>query len=309
MDLGVQVGQGLRTGANGFFYCDVVARNRTRTTVRSSLFEDKNFVIPSACALPVVRRQAEVRDAFVVRSERLPGVALAFQDWALPEHASAACARPLPSHAAHYVRKAATAKIGAKALPTLSAVAPNARPSNPRTGAAARFWYMLPDFAARHQPDLFMARVNSLTPKAQLNLGRKSLIDANFSTLWLEPDARISVHALLAYLNSVIAAVLMEHIGTVMGGGALKLEATHLRTLPIPKFSASTLSKLSRLGKSLSRITGQRTHEVRVAIDEIVAREIYGKRRAVIGLQQLRSSLNSKLVARQHRPSKTRSRV
>jgi hypothetical protein len=168
---------------------------------------------------------------------------------------------------------------------------------------------MLPDFAARHQPDLFMARVNSLTPKAQLNLGRKSLIDANFSTLWLEPDARISVHALLAYLNSVIAAVLMEHIGTVMGGGALKLEATHLRTLPIPKFSASTLSKLSRLGKSLSRITGQRTHEVRVAIDEIVAREIYGKRRAVIGLQQLRSSLNSKLVARQHRPSKTRSRV
>ena len=43
----------------------------------------------------------------------------------------------------------------------------------------------------------------------------------------------------------------MEEYGTVMGGGALKLEATQIKKLPIPVFSSDSVEKLSALGKQL----------------------------------------------------------
>ncbi len=45
----------------------------------------------------------------------------------------------------------------------------------------------------------------------------------------------------------------MEAIGTPLGGGALKLEATHLRRMLLPKLSNDVRVKLHELGQSLSR--------------------------------------------------------
>jgi len=59
------------------------------------------------------------------------------------------------------------------------------------------------------------------------------LIDANFSTVWAE-NSRWRARSIEALLNSSWARACMEAIGTPMGGGALKLEATHLRRLPMP---------------------------------------------------------------------------
>lgn len=39
----------------------------------------------------------------------------------------------------------------------------------------------------------------------------------------------------------------MEALGAILGGGALKLEATHLRQLPVPKFSSASKRQLDEL--------------------------------------------------------------
>lgn len=41
----------------------------------------------------------------------------------------------------------------------------------------------------------------------------------------------------------------MEAVGTPMGGGALKLEATHLRRLPIPRLPEDQIRKMDELGR------------------------------------------------------------
>ena len=122
--LGVQVGQGLRTGANGFFYASVKTRNKTTTTVASALFDGETVRLPSACVWPVVRKQADVGGRWSVDVDALKGVVLAFHGWALPERAMPARACALDDKAAQYIRRAAHAKVGEKCLPTLTARVP-----------------------------------------------------------------------------------------------------------------------------------------------------------------------------------------
>lgn len=43
----------------------------------------------------------------------------------------------------------------------------------------------------------------------------------------------------------------MEALGTPLGGGALKLEATHLKQLPIPLLSMEDIGWLTRAGHTL----------------------------------------------------------
>ena len=81
------------------------------------------------------------------------------------------------------------------------------------------------------------------------------MIDANFSTLWIEASTETSLAraALLALLSSAWAAAVFESTGTVMGGGALKLEATHLRRVLLPRPDEDAEAALVELGESLSR--------------------------------------------------------
>ena len=69
----------------------------------------------------------------------------------------------------------------------LTAVKPNIRKFDPKKKLQApRFWYMLPAFTKRHNPDLFVPRVNNSYPKTRINNDHQYLIDANFSTLWID---------------------------------------------------------------------------------------------------------------------------
>ena len=163
----------------------------------------------------------------------------------------------------------------------LSAVKPNIRKGRPEASVPPRFWYMLPDFSQRHRPDLFIARIISGSPKAWLNIDRKCIVDANFATLWIE-EQNISKHALLALLNSAWTAAALEYSASVMGGGALKVEATHLRRLPIPPLSPDSTSCLTRLGKSLMRAKSEEKVEaILYEIDMEVASAALG--RAAVG--------------------------
>lgn len=306
--MGVEVGQGLRTGANAFFYAEVTARKKTVTTVSSALLEHETLKVPSACALPVVRKQADVGSALAVEVDMLGGAVLAFHGWALPEHAADAHARALGDDAARYIRRAAEAKVADKVLTTLTAVAPNVRKANARTGAPARFWYMLPDFAPRHRPDLFVARVNSETPRVVLNPGRQALVDANFSTLWLNAGARVTAAAVFAFLNSSLAAALFEHTGSVMGGGALKLEATHLRSLPVPALTVKAWRRLDTLGSDLAATAPEDRQALVRRINEVLCRAMFGAAEFATKVAELHAVIRQKQAARsKNHDSSTRS--
>jgi hypothetical protein len=277
---GIRVGQGLRTGCNSFFYVDACGEDTGRyVRVRSSsAYGDREFEVPANAVRPALRRQSELS---LVEAGRAPsGRVLDLRLWVLPEDASAVadaastyrdCREPMPEtmpeELARYVRLAATAAIGdretGKAAPELTAVRTNVR-AHRRSAVTPRFWYMVPDFAPRHLPAAFVARVIGEIPWVEMNLADPILIDANFSTFW-SADKHWSGSALKALLNSTWCRLLMEALGTPMGGGALKLEAAHMRKLPMPAFSKEAREHLHIEGLTLRRNSfkaGQRVDEI-----------------------------------------------
>ena len=276
---GVAVGQGLRTGANGFFYADGERRGREVALAFAGPLAGLTAKTTVTFAQPVLRRQSELPEGFVVSPTRASGWALDLRGHALPEDMGegdlvSAPYQPMPAEVAMLVRAAARANFGTTDKPSkiweLTAVSPNIRVAS--RGAPARHWYMLPKFAPRHLPDLLLARVNSATPKAYLNEGRACLIDANFSTMWTMPSSKWGAKALLAFMNSGWAQAVIERSGAVMGGGALKVEATHLRRFPVPPLDESQLRRLGELGTRLA--AGERVEDAITETDRVVAQAL-----------------------------------
>lgn len=266
---GWRAGQGLRTGANDFFYLtddDGLVRPARRWALPS-------LAIPSDCLLPAVRRQRDLNDELdITASTPLTARLLNLRGWATAADAKRMTAlggaHVLPPDVANWIAIVSKTPFssagGAKLFPQLAAVAPNARTD--KAGRSLAFWYQLPELAPRHRPVLFMPRVCGGQPIAYANSAR-AVIDANFSSLWpCEPDA-LPADALMALLNSSWAWANLEVTCTVLGGGALKVEATDLRRLPLPDLSAAGIDRLNALGRQLR---SHRSEEVRLLIDEAV---------------------------------------
>lgn len=281
-ELGILVGQGLRTGANRFFYADCLERSGDNAVIApSSLFGIQRVKVPRSCIASVLRKQTELPDGYSLNSTSLQGCVVTLHYHALPEdlaNCNGKSYEPTPPELATLIRTASETNFGTPEEPKrvyeLSAVSPNIRKS--------RFWYMLPDFAPRHIPDLFLARVNYGHPKTFLNTARASIIDANFSTIWLGKKSEIDAHGLLAFFNCSWSLVAMEQSASVMGGGALKVEATHLKKIPIPEFTPDDWSQLSSLGKQLAAIDHGDADRFLKAIDRVVVARLTG----TIDLQQ-----------------------
>jgi hypothetical protein len=123
-----------------------------------------------------------------------------------------------------------------------------------------------------------MARINNASPKAFLNEGRTALVDANFSTIWLDGTPAADAHALLALLNSSWCRAALELSAAVMGGGALKVEAAHLRRLPVPRLDANDWKTLSGLGRKLaSANTAGKRKKTLERVDDVVASFMLGR--------------------------------
>lgn len=242
--LGWSVGQGLRTGANRFFYGEALAVDGDVTEIRVDReLSSVPLFVPTDLLRVVVRKQSDLLEANgdVARS---PGRVVVLDRHALEEDISSATAAgvrvpylAIPEPLAGYVRRAAKLNVGSedepRRVPELSAVVTNVRRADPsRPERPPRFWYQLPPLAARHTGVLFMARINHGHPVATPTPHRV-VIDANFSTFWPQEGA-LSTPALLALLSSTWSRAAMESSGTVLGGGALKIEATQLRRLPLP---------------------------------------------------------------------------
>jgi hypothetical protein len=266
---GWRAGQGLRSGANDFFYVslvDGVIRPADRWGIRS-------LAIPSECLLPAVRRQSELRSELGIDDASLSTRVVNLRGWATATDmrlmADGGDVQVLPAAVGRWIAHVAATPLSekdpTKLFPDLAAVAPNSRTD--RSGRPVGFWYQLPALAPRHRPTLFVGRVCGGQPTTYLN-APGTVIDANFSTLWpTEPDALPS-EALLALLNSSWVWANLEANCTVLGGGALKVEATDLRRLALPDLTASDLSRLTELGRAaIKRHTGDLVH----AIDDVVA--------------------------------------
>ena len=109
-------------------------------------------------------------------------------------------------------------------------------------------------------------------------MGRASIIDANFSTIWLGKKPRIDAYALLAFFNSSWSLVAMEQSASVMGGGALKVEATHLKKIPVPELNPGDWSQLSTLGKQLAEKDHDNVTGVLDAIDKVIVSRLTGSK-------------------------------
>jgi hypothetical protein len=91
----------------------------------------------------------------------------------------------------------------------------------------------------------------------------------------------------------------MEGLGTRMGGGALKLEAVHLRGLPLPVLSNDASAELSRLGNSLEQDDIERQKR----IDHVVVSSLMNRSSDLLviekAVQKLREKMDSLCRARQ----------
>lgn len=266
---GWRAGQGLRTGANDFFYIDYgggAARPAHRWG-RTSL------AIPQQCLLPAVRRQSELGEELEIDTEHsLPSRVVNFRGWVTAvdkrRMVVADHVRVLPEDVAAWITEVAAAPLSendpTKLFPNLAAVAPNSKTD--RSGRPVAFWYQLPELAPRHKPSLFVGRVCGGQPTAYANVAG-AVIDANFSTLWPVDSDALPAEALMALLHSGWAWANLEATCTVLGGGALKVEATDLRRLALPDLAGDNISRLGTLGRALLK---RRNRDVTRAIDEVV---------------------------------------
>lgn len=266
---GWRAGQGLRTGANDFFYVGQVD-GEVRPARRWGI---SALPIPVECLLPAVRRQSDLREALDIE----PATSLAsrivnFRGWVTPADSrrmgATEAVNLLPPAVGKWIEQVAAAPLSdkdpTKLFPRLAAVAPNVRID--RSGRQIGFWYQLPELAPRHRPVLFIGRVCGGQPTTYAN-SAAAVIDANFSTLWpTEPDA-LPADALLALLHSSWVWANLEAICTVLGGGALKVEATDLRRLALPDLTAGDIKRLASLGRDLLTRRGR---DVATAIDDAV---------------------------------------
>lgn len=261
-ELGVKIGQGLRTGANKFFYGEEVKNEGNLTIIKvDKMFKKGTIKISSELLAPVVRKQVELPSGYSIKSSDINGRVLILNNVIHPKDLEEI--KPLKvkrklmnNDLSDFILEVEETNVGSevdpKYIPNLSAVKTNKRKMKGFDPDTINYWYMLPEMTPRHQPEIFVPRIINQTPKFMLNDTPPLIIDANFSTICLLREAEIDKYALLALLNSSWFLLVCELIGTVMGGGALKLEATHLKKAPIPRLTKSQFEKLSNLGKKLS---------------------------------------------------------
>lgn len=299
-DLGLMCGQGLRTGANDFFYLNLVQEEDLNYTVQSRPWcaDPKEFRIGKNEATKAITNRRDIK-GLVASPAELGTVALVISDGIRVDddctysNASSAKKYFLSENLTKYITTAEkyTDSRGTH-FKERSAVSPNERRDD---SGYLRLWYMLPPLARRHLPDLCMTRINAGATECLFIPQKKDdsiSVDANFSTLWGEEEQ--SAYLGLALLNSSWSKCALELICTIMGGGALKVEATHLRKLLFPRYSQDQLDALVVCGVKL--VTEKSMNpQLRDEIDRIVLAP-FGDGFSV--LESIRSLLKKKLVER-----------
>lgn len=256
-DMGIKCGQGLRTGANDFFYVRIEQDEGETYSVRSKAWDQGGTIynLYKDDILLTLQNRGEI-DGLVVSPEKLVTGVL------YPQGDIRGELKGYISHAEEY-------RDGkGRRFKDFSAVKPNEKTDGRRI---VREWFRLPKMADRHLPNLCLTRVSAGTTEClyvQQSAETPIAIDANMVTLWGK-DERTNLIA-FALLNSTWSKLTMELICTVMGGGALKVEASHIKKLLLPKLPKGKLDMLEKAGATLV-IEGKMTQKEQDIIDGIIA--------------------------------------
>ena len=255
-EMGIEYGQGLRTGANDFFYVTIQKDEGDGLLIKSKEWDHggKEYCFPKTDLVLTLQNRGEV-EGLLVRPDKLTTALVYPQGQVqgdLLEYISSA--EEFRDHKGRRFKE-------------YSAVKPNEKISGEKI---VREWFRIPTLAQRHLPNLCITRVSARIPEC-LFVPQSSenliAIDANMITLWCSNDRTVRIA--LAMLNSTWSKLSLELICTIMGGGALKIEASHLKRLLLPKLDESQLCELDRLGDMLSK-SGIMTIDVQDQIDKIM---------------------------------------
>ncbi|XOZ32174.1 N-6 DNA methylase [Halomonadaceae bacterium KBTZ08] len=305
-ETGICTGQGLRTGCNRFFYVRLIhqdAEKGTASIVTDESLGGRTLNVPITSIKPVLHRQADLESwcngilpntrVLDLRRMILPEnmeevrVAVGFEYMHKDELPVV-----MPEDLAAHVRTSGETTLGngvnAVPISAMSAVKTNVRSA--KAGAMPRFWYMLPDFKPRHLAQAFVPRIINDAPQVFSNTEPAVLIDANFSTFWTQQEAW-SPAGLTAFLNSSWCRAVMEAAGTPLGGGGLKLEAAHLRKMPVPYLKPSALESLNKIGERLHESEGQRQ------IDRIILHSVLSDAPSETEIDAFAARLNERRAA------------
>lgn len=271
-DMGIECGQGLRTGANDFFYVTIAQDEGDYYSVHSRTWDQggKKYRFNKNDIILTLQNRGEV-DGLVICPEKLvKGVIYPQGD----------VRGPLKD----YIDNAEKYRDGkGRCFKDYSAVKPNEKTDGRQI---VREWFRLPKMANRHLPNLCLTRVSAnmteclyVKQSAELAIA----IDANMVTLWGNNERNIQIA--FALLNSTWSKLSLELICTVMGGGALKVEASHLKKLLLPKLPKDKLDALEKAGLSLIA-EGKMTQDEQIRIDNLVA-SAFGDNTITERMQQL----------------------
>ncbi len=317
----IRTGQGLRTGCNDFFYLDAVedvTEQRDVLVRNSALFGGRVFRVPRSVIRPVARKQVELT-ACRLSVDSLQGRVLDLEGYFLPEDIRSCIPRDeserreskeyrvMPPPLADHVRLATRTYLERNKrrtlIPELSAVRPNGLGPDEildsfreMSTVAPRMWYMLPPFTARHLAPVFLPRIVHDSPRPVLNCSPPILVDANFSTLW-PTDSSSSGDLIFGLFSSTWAELCMEALGTPLGGGALKLEATQIRQIPLPILSDAQKTELTGIVRSLRCQYLREAPALHLQIDKIVVSALFGKRVKASDFTNILRRLSDQIVS------------
>lgn len=298
---GWSIGQGLRTGANDFFYADILSEENEMTLIQTESWYGKDIYIDSHNLRKALKKRCEA-NGNVVGYDDLKKCILYIQNQVKYEDYQRTAEKCTEKYTiidralSDYITEGEkyVSPSHKKPFRELSAVKTNERKSKE---GFERFWYMLPALKARHTPDLCMPRVcgdGSEVIFINQKTDKEIVVDANFITLW-NPDLSSRIRT-LALLNSIWAKVFLEVTGTVMGGGALKIEACHVRKMVFPKLGDEREVILEDIGKRILKEKNI-SKKIQDKIDEIVLSP-FGDDESIIIKHQLERLYTKKLKER-----------
>jgi tRNA1(Val) A37 N6-methylase TrmN6 len=295
------VGQGLRTGANRFFYAKFAGSGATYDYLKTdSALGNEIVKVSREYSIPVLRYQTDAKGCYRVSKDMVAHRLLYIRESFFDGNGVLLNERdkPLAQHIAF--AESLSIESGGKTtrFSELSAVKPNARTTTVDGQTVSRHWFMLPALAKRHLPQLCVSRVNHKSPRC-LMIEKGVAVDANFATLWTDDADGNKAYAMFALLNSSWVKAYLECVASVMGGGALKVEAAHLRQLQLPKPAPNLVSSLANLGKQLTQADIQNDVSILHSINELTLSSVLGVPDSSEYMGGLRELILGKLNARQ----------
>jgi predicted RNA methylase len=269
----LDVHQGLRTGANKFFYCELVKEGATESIVAFNINDHiKEIQIPNKLIRPVLRKQKEITTQNSISKKNLKGRLLDLKNSFTSSDISKFKLLgndifKLSNELSEHIEYCSKVNIGSsndpKYFPELSAVRTNVSLNI----GSIKTWYQIPDLKARHIPDICIPRVNTSFVKPFI-VEKGVVVDANFITVNVSPNSPLSKYGLLALFKSDWISLQLELYGNTLGGGALKLDRNHLLNIIFPQSILVKNNRLEKLGEML--IESPDDEKVVLKINELV---------------------------------------